>query len=131
MGTYGQKGSSRRSTQKALSEFKLRKPYKKELTMASAATILLSFENDVSVTVQGNGTWYVTSDPKGVLDLDSGDWKYTVTAGTELIAGGETQVVLVGFQLSTTPPGSKEGGDAYRFPGQQNELGTFKVTVAV
>lgn len=99
--------------------------------MASTANLLLTFENEVMVTVSGDGTWFTPGDPKGVLEKDSGFWKVTPPTGTELFADGVTQIVLLNWNLSATSPGSQEEGVAYRFPSQSNDVGSFKVTTAV
>lgn len=98
--------------------------------MATAATILLDFGKQLGITVRDNKTWDVSGDPKGVLDVEGGVWKFTPTAGTELISNGLTQIVLVGWSLSATPAGGSEDGMAYLFPETSNILGSFKITLS-
>ncbi|MNF05212.1 hypothetical protein D3C80_2048900 [compost metagenome] len=73
----------------------------------------------------------MTGDPKGVLDVDGGPWKFTPPTGTELIGGGVTQVILLGWVLSSMPVGKTEEGTAYLFPDTGNTVGLFKVTLAL
>jgi hypothetical protein len=98
--------------------------------MATVANVLLDFGHQIAITIRDDATWSVTGDPKGVLDLDGGPWKVTPPTGTELIGGGLTQVVLLGWTLASMPVGKTEEGAAYLFPETANTVGSFKVTQA-
>lgn len=93
--------------------------------MAECAVILISFnEKELGVTLYNDKRWLVTGDPKKILSVDGGNWSFSVTTGTELIALKEVQIILVGWNLS-----SNEGkGTAFLFPETANSVGGFTVT---
>nr|WP_314359228.1 hypothetical protein [uncultured Achromobacter sp.] len=93
--------------------------------MTRKANILLTFDEDVLVTLSDDGSWEASGDPKGVLEEDEGKWQFNPTAGTSLSGAKNIQVTLVGWRLSTATQGQQ--GDAYRFPKLNNELGNYKV----
>lgn len=94
--------------------------------MATVANVLLDFGNEVAITILNDGTWSVTGAPKVVLP-----WKVTPPTGTELIGGGLTQVVLLGWTLASMPVGKTEEGTGYLFPETANTAGSFEVTQAL
>lgn len=99
--------------------------------MATSAVLLLDFGKQLSITLHDSHLWEVSGDPKGVLSVEGGDWSFAPTAGTQLIAEGQVQIVLVGWKLVDVAPGSCEEGTAYLFPETANTLGGFKVTTAI
>ncbi|WP_260864436.1 hypothetical protein [Citrobacter sp. Marseille-Q6884] len=97
--------------------------------MATNAVILLHFgSKKLSITLSDHNLWQVSGDPQQVLSMDEGIWKYSVTAGTELIADGQTQIVLVGWKLTDD---SENTGVAFLFPETANTVGDFSVTARV
>lgn len=93
--------------------------------MSDTAALLLNFGGKkLTITLYNDNRWEVAGDPKGVLDAEGGSWKFSITAGTELIADGLTQIVLVGWKMSD----AENEGTAYLFPETANTLGDFSVT---
>ena len=78
--------------------------------MASTANVLLRLHRgDISITLREDGTFSVNSDPKGLIDKDTGTWEAVFGMGTRLDLTYPTETFVFGLLIDWFLKDTKKG----------------------
>jgi len=94
-----------------------------------AAILALRLSNSVQVEVRADHTWSCPGDPHGVLPERAGEWAYSASSGTNLLAGSRIVAQLVAWSLGSAH--QSETGGVHLYAGGQDSFGEFEVVKLV